>query len=170
MGKELLQLQLQEEHGIMPLEQDNIQEPPHCVDAQSVPVYNPLVPLAYARDVQRACDELEAEIAEEDGKMPLPKPSSKVRLRCRMVDAYDRGDKQTYKELQKSLEWKGNVQKAARVRKLRRQSAMRREREARDFALPGAFPADAVSTVTHSSVVDHNEYASVYGQQCTLLL
>ena len=91
-------------------------------------VYNSLEPLAYARDVQRVCDELDMEAAEEYGKRSMPKPSSKTHPRARMVLAYDRRDLETFKQLHASLTWKENVERASRARKRQHNKAMRRER------------------------------------------
>ena len=88
----------------MPLEEDKVHKASQRVDDESFPLYDPLVPYAYARDVQCACDALEADIAEENRNVPIPKQFPKMCLRFPMAEAYDRGDKQTCKELQKSLE------------------------------------------------------------------
>ena len=57
----------------------------------------------------------------------------------------------TCKTSLKSLEWKENVQKAARARQCHRNRDMKRQGKARDLGMPEGFPDDAISMVTDTS-------------------
>ena len=78
-------------------------------------------------------------------------------MRARMVQVYNSADRETCKQLEKSLAWKQSVESAARAPNRRCRKDMKRERDARDNGLPGAFLLETVSTVTQSSMLDHNE-------------